>query len=51
MKMFVLVITLSINTQASNCTKHKTGLKKLADFIEEVKGKPLNTKDEKMRKK
>ncbi len=51
MKMFVLIIVLSINAQAKRCSEHKTGLKKLTDFIEEVKGKPLNVKDEKMRKK
>jgi hypothetical protein len=49
--MFVLITILSINVQAKDCGQHKTGLKKLTDFIEEVKGKPLNIKDEKMRKK
>lgn len=51
MKMFVLITILSINVSAKNCVKYKDGLKKLTDFIEEVKGKPLNIKDEKMRKK
>lgn len=51
MKMLVLITILSINVHAKRCSEHKSGLKKLTDFIEEVKGKPLNTKDEKMRKK
>lgn len=51
MKTLVLALIISINVHADKCSKHKSGLKKLADFIEEVKGKPLNKKELDLRKK
>lgn len=51
MKAFILVMLLSFNSHAKKCSSHKSGLQKLTDFIEEVKGKPLNKKDLDLRKK
>ena len=51
MKLFMLVLIMGFNAQAAKCSGNKSGLKKLTDFIEEVKGKPLNKKDLDLRKK
>ncbi len=51
MKILVLVLIMSISAEAGKCSKNKSGLQKLTDFIEEVKGKPLNKKELDLRKK
>lgn len=51
MKEFILVMLLSFSSHSKKCSSHKSGLQKLTDFIEEVKGKPLNDKQLDLRKK